>query len=364
MRLVLATPLYPPEPGGPATYAKLLGEKLPVRGTVVEIVKFSDVSFYPKLVRHFAYFWRVFRAALGADAVYALDPVSTGLPACLAAMLARKPLYVRIAGDYAWEQGTQRFGVTDMLDEFVTKDSYGMAVKLLKNVQTYVARKAKRVVVPSDYLKRMVAAWGIPEENIVVVYNAAPKFGEGAELPRPKDAPSSYIVTLCRLVPWKGVAALIRVLEELRAKGENVSLVVIGSGPEEQRLKRMAVHLKLKEYVVFTGALPSAAAHAYVKHADAFILNTRYEGFSHVLLEAFALGTSVITTNVGGNAELVEHEKTGLIVPFDDVTALTDAVTRVRSDAALRDRLTTNARVKVGEFSRDRVADETVAALV
>src|SRR3989344_1930156 len=119
MKLVIATPLYPPEIGGPATYAEILMRELPKRGVEVELVKFSDVRHLPKIIRHYFYYRRVLEAARGADAVFALDPVSTGLPAMRAAKKAGKPFAVKIVGDYAWEQGVQRFGVTLDLDEFV-----------------------------------------------------------------------------------------------------------------------------------------------------------------------------------------------------------------------------------------------------
>src|SRR3989338_11012397 len=117
MKLVIATPLYPPEIGGPATYAKLLEEGLPGKGIEVELVKFSEVRHLPRLIRHYAYYRRVLRAAKSADVVLALDPVSVGLPAMWAAKRAGKSFVVKIVGDYAWEQGQQRFGVMQNLDE-------------------------------------------------------------------------------------------------------------------------------------------------------------------------------------------------------------------------------------------------------
>ncbi len=110
MRLLIATPLYPPDPGGPATYAKALEEGLPPLPIEVDLVKFSDVRHLPKGVRHVAYFWRVLRALKGVDVVLALDPVSVGLPALLAALIARKKFVLKVVGDYAWEQGRQRWG--------------------------------------------------------------------------------------------------------------------------------------------------------------------------------------------------------------------------------------------------------------
>ena len=136
MKLVIATPLYPPEIGGPATYAKLLQEGLPTKDIEVELVKFCDVRHLPKLVRHYAYYRRVLKAARAADAVLALDPVSVGLPAMWAAKSAGKPFVVKIVGDYAWEQGQQRFAVTQSLDQFVTTIDAPFFVRMLRRIQT------------------------------------------------------------------------------------------------------------------------------------------------------------------------------------------------------------------------------------
>src|SRR3989344_5398382 len=171
MKLVIATPLYPPEIGGPATYAKLLCEGLPAKGIEVALVKFNEVRHLPKGIRHIAYYFRVRKAARSADIVLALDPVSAGLPALWAARRAGKPFVVKIVGDYAWEQGQQRFGVTKTLDEFVQTKRVPFPVWLLQKVQTGVARRARQIIVPSKYLKNIVSAWGVRAEKIKVVYN-------------------------------------------------------------------------------------------------------------------------------------------------------------------------------------------------
>ena len=151
MRIVIATPLYPPEIGGPATYAKLLLEGLPKKGIEVDLVKFSDVRHLPKIIRHFVYYRRVLKAARSADVVLALDPVSVGLPAMKAAKKAGKPFVVKIVGDYAWEQGRQRFGVTQNLDEFVRTTTVPFRVSVLRRIQTRGAPCATRVIPPLRY---------------------------------------------------------------------------------------------------------------------------------------------------------------------------------------------------------------------
>ncbi|HQU07457.1 MAG: hypothetical protein B7X04_00545 [Parcubacteria group bacterium 21-54-25] len=302
MRLVIATPLYPPEPGGPATYAKVLAEGLPERGIEAALVKFSDVRHLPKLVRHVAYFGRVRRALRGADAVLVLDPVSTGLPACLAAWSLKKPLVVKVVGDYAWEQGRQRFGVTAGLDTFVKTKKVPIAVRFLRKVQTGVAHRARAVIVPSAYLKGIVKNWGIPEEKIHVVYNGV-ELTES--LPTPKRPKGLLVVSSGRRVPWKGFEALGRVVA-----------------------REPSWHLHIASDV------SPGEARGWVRAADVFVLNSTYEGLSHALIEAMMLGTPIIATAVGGNPELIKDGVTGLLVPPGDDDALHAALQQVDHDPA------------------------------
>ena len=102
MKLLIATPLYPPDVGGPATYAKTLESCLPAKDVSVTLVKFGDVRHLPKGISHIAYLMNLFRVARNTDIILALDPASVGLPATLVAMVLRKPLVVKIVGDYAW----------------------------------------------------------------------------------------------------------------------------------------------------------------------------------------------------------------------------------------------------------------------
>ncbi|HEX8947026.1 MAG TPA: glycosyltransferase family 4 protein [Candidatus Paceibacterota bacterium] len=358
MKLVIATPLYPPEIGGPATYARALEEGLSKQGIEVELVKFSEVRHLPKLVRHIAYFARVRRALRRADAVLALDPVSTGLPACLAAWVCRKPLVVKIVGDYAWEQGRQRAGVTATLDEFVATKRVSFLVWFLRRVQTGVAKRARLIIVPSEYLKGIVAAWGIPREKISVVYNAVP-LEEAGKVPEEVAAlPRPLVVTAGRLVPWKRVDGVIDAVAALRAQGVSASLAVVGEGPERARLTARASDA-LGSACVFTGTLPHADTLAVLAAADAFVLNSSYEGLSHLLIEALALGVPTIATRVGGNPEVLTDGEEGLLIPAGDTAALTAALARVLADELLRARLSARAQASVERFSLATMLAET-----
>ncbi len=359
MKLVIATPLYPPEIGGPATYAKLLSDGLPGKGIKIEMVKFSGVRHLPRFISHLTYYRRVLRAARRADAVLALDPVSVGLPALHAARKAGKPFFVKIVGDYAWEQGQQRFGVAQTLDEFVKTPRVPLLVRLLRRVQTHVARGAVRVIVPSNYLKRIVVAWGIPPDKIEVIYNAVPLEKPGSILPKAVSAlPRPLVVTVGRLVPWKHIDGVI----DATAGVFGASLAVVGEGPEHATLAQRAKE-KLSERAVFTGLLSHADTLAVMKSADALVLNSSYEGLSHLLIEALTLGMPIIATRVGGNPEVISNEEDGLLMPSGDAPALAHALARVLSDEELRARLTTRARESAKRFSTNAMLSATAATL-
>src|SRR3989344_1002711 len=118
MNILFAASLYPPDTRGPATFAKQLVDYLKTRDASITVVPFREVRGLPPGLRHFVYFCKLLLRGRRAFIVLALDPVSVGLPAFFAARLLRARFVLRIGGDYAWEQGVQRNGIKDTLDEF------------------------------------------------------------------------------------------------------------------------------------------------------------------------------------------------------------------------------------------------------
>lgn len=363
MRIVLATPLYPPEIGGPATYAEVLVRTLSAQGVTLELVKFSDVRHLPKIVRHIAYYRKLVRAGRVADAIFALDPVSVGLPAYLAARTLKKPLFVKIVGDYAWEQGVQRFGVSASLDAFVAQKSVPFLVRILRAIQLRVAQAATKIIVPSAYLKYVVSTWGVREEKIKVIYNAVPMEPAGALPTAVQALPRPLVVSVGRLVPWKGFEGLIEALQVVREAGTRASLVIVGDGPDratiqasaEEALGRATMHLN--KY-----SRPETLA--IIKNADAFVLNSSYEGLSHTLIEALSLGAPIVATRAGGNGEVIADSKNGLLVPVGDTAHLAHALMNVLHDRALRTRLSETAKASASRFAEDTMVRETAQYLL
>jgi glycosyltransferase involved in cell wall biosynthesis len=350
MRLCIATPLYPPESGGPATYARTLERGLPEQGDTVTVVKFSEVRHLPKLIRHFQYFLRIVRFAGRSDVILALDPVSVGLPALLAAFVLRKPFVVKIVGDYAWEQGVQRAGITDSLDAFVLQKQVPLFVRMLRTIQTFVARHATGIIVPSLYLKGIVTTWGIDSKKIEVIYNAVAI--DVATLPE-RTLPAHTIITAGRLVPWKGIQDLIDALVMVRKEIPDARLVIIGDGPEREALEMQAADF-MPGAVLFLGALTHTETLAQVQAADIFVLNSTYEGLSHMLIEALMLGKPIVASRAGGNPELITNDENGLLVSVGATEALANALVTLLQDEARAARLATQASASVSRSSHEK----------
>jgi glycosyltransferase involved in cell wall biosynthesis len=330
MKLLIATGVYPPEVGGPATYTKLLEERLPQLGFEVSVLPFSRVRALPKVVRHVAYFWKCLRMARGVDLVYAQDTVSVGLPALLAATFSGKKFLVRVPGDYAWEQARQRFGVRDELDLF-QKHTYGVRVEFLRAIQKFVVHHASAVVVPSAYMKSLVGTW-VDQRSIHTIYSS---IDLTAAHQLPIERPEGFLVVSSgRPVPWKNFDGIRRVVE--REKNWHFFLV---------------------------RDMSRAQALGWVKAADAFVLNSTYEGLSHALVEAIALGTPVVATKVGGNPELIQDGVTGLLVPPNDDNALYAALKRVETDRVGAQARAQAARATLKQFSIDTTITELAKLL-
>ncbi len=340
-RVLIATGIFPPESGGPATYSKILLDELPKENFGVRVLSFSSFKRYPKILRHILYFIKALRLGKNADIIFAQDPASVGLPAMLAAKILRKKFILKIVGDYAWEQGAQRFGVKEVLDDFLDK-KYGWQVEFLRKIQKFVTNHAEKIIVPSEYLKKIVEKWGISSEKIHVVYNAfdAPGLNISKENARKQLWISGKIlVSAGRDVPWKGFQTLRNLMPEISRQIPNAKLFILSNEPREQLL-------------------------LYLRAADVFVLNTAYEGFSHLILEAMVMGAPVITTNVCGNPELVENGVSGVLTEFNDKDALKNSILKLLKDEKLAQKLTSAAFQKSKEFSKERMINETIKILL
>lgn len=356
MKIVIATPLYPPDSGGPATDSALLVKHLPTHGIEVEVYSFGRVRHLPRGIRHLRYAYGLWRRARTADAIVAMDTFSVCLPAALVARMTDKRFIVRVPGDFAWEQAAQRFGVTDTIEIFQQK-KYGFRVEMLRTLQRFAVRRADLVVACSDFLKNIVAEWGVAPARLTRIYLGL-DFNDLVEAPR--NVPEGKIIfSVGRLVPWKGFSTLISIMTEL----PGWHLVIAGNGPMHKELEEQVRVRGIADRVTFTGALPRAQVLGWYRQADVYAANTSFESFSYQLLEAMISGIPVVTTPVGSVPELFKDGIEGVLCTPNDLHAFRNAIMSIESEPALWKKRTEAAVRKAHEFSAARSTELFAQAL-
>jgi glycosyltransferase involved in cell wall biosynthesis len=372
MRISIVSGTFHPDAGGPPTYLLGLAAALLASGHAVRVTTYGE----PDPPRRFSYrvtrvsrrqpvpfrllglTWHVLRDAAGADVIFAND---YGIPPMLANLFLHKPLVMKVVSDFAWEFGI-RHGLVPESTTMVSFQSarYSPRLEAIRRLQRLYARRADAVIVPSEFLKSIVVGWGVPPRRVRVIYNAVDLSGGSPNADRldlPPDRP--IILTVARLVPWKGVDVLLRSFSKLRAAGSQALLVIVGDGEERPSLERLAADFGLAGDVRFVGEVAHDQVMAFLHRATVFALASSYEGFSHVLLEALSANLPVVATDVGGNPEAIESGVNGLLVPSGDAGALAEAIGRILDDDVLRERLKVGARDSVARFSWDRLYART-----
>jgi len=185
-------------------------------------------------------------------------------------------------------------------------------------------------------------------------------FGHLANIPRGAKEPHR-VVTVARLSPEKGLPFLIDGIKIARHSVEDATLAIVGGGAMEAELKAYVEERSLQDVVRFLGAMPNASAMAEVAKSGVFVLPSLGEGLGIVLLEAQALDVPVIGTDVGGIPDVIEHGKTGLLVPPSDAKAIADAIVRVLTEPGLSERLTAGAKERLAKFDWDKIAERYAA---
>ncbi|MBK7874483.1 MAG: glycosyltransferase family 4 protein [Planctomycetes bacterium] len=212
----------------------------------------------------------------------------------------------------------------------------------------------RRAVAISTPVKQCLLDGGVDPAKVDLVFSAVDPDALRPSYPRElvranlaTGADELVLLVLATLVERKGIDVLLGALAALRARGLDPVLWIAGDGPAREKLEELARALELGERVRFLGR--RADAPDLLGACDVFVLPARKEGLGVSALEAMAAGRAVVASRVGGLAEAVLDEESGLLVPPDDVRALADALERVLRDAELRARLAAGGPRRVAQ---------------
>lgn len=171
------------------------------------------------------------------------------------------------------------------------------------------------------------------------------------------------IISAGRLVPWKGFKMLIELMPDIIEIRNDVTLTIVGDGPERAKLEELVKFLNLHDKVKFLGNISRHDVLALVKASDLFVLNTGYEGLSHQLLEVMDIGIPIITTRVGGNPELIENGRDGLLVEYNNPGELLAAIRELIGAPGRARVLARNAREKLKQFDPEIISAQLAEIL-
>jgi glycosyltransferase involved in cell wall biosynthesis len=233
----------------------------------------------------------------------------------------------------------------------------GGAEEFLKHAPGFVVRtmaSASSLITPSGYLRAVFAKVGLPAQIIPNIIDL--------ERFRPADQPRSprtaHIVVTRNLEKIYDIQAAICALGLLRAHLPHARLTIAGAGPERAGLEAMVTSLSLGDAVTFTGRIDNAQIADLYRSADVMLNPSLVDNMPISVLEAFASGVVVVSTNVGGVPHVAEDGRTALLIPPGDAAAAAEALRKVLTDGPLARRLTAAALIEVQAYSWERVRDQ------
>lgn len=195
------------------------------------------------------------------------------------------------------------------------------------------------------------APWSIPEKIIRVIANPVRRFQIQKQLPQ---CLYPRIIAIGRLVHLKGLDLLLAAFAEAAEHFPEWQLDIFGQGPLREELEIKRNQLGLEKRVHFRGI--TTDVYAELERSNIFVLPSRIEGFPNVLLEAMAAGVAVIAADCKfGPGEIIDNENNGLLIPPENIPALTQALKRLMSDAELREKLGSAARSVQERYAEEKI---------
>lgn len=222
-------------------------------------------------------------------------------------------------------------------------------------LRKWLLRYASMVTVLSER-DRLYLESSFPKWPVKVVYNPALPACK-TPLPRPEFMPEGYkyVLAVGRLVIQKGFDRLLAAWKKIGNQSP-WRMVIVGGGPEEEKLKKQAAEQGLTETVSFIPPLQEGLTAVY-QYADILAMSSRTEGFPLVLLEAMAAGIPAVSFNCTGADVIIRPDEDGILVPQDDMNAFAEALSSLMNDEARRIELGKKAVEVVERFSLKKYVD-------
>jgi len=342
-RVGLVGPLPPPS-GGMANQTRQLARLLEAEGVAVEIVQ-VNAPYWPHWVGSLRGLREVFRMVpflarlwVAAGRVQLFHVMANSgwawhlcaVPAIWIAKLRHISVVVNYRGGYA--------------ESFFERSFFWVGPTM---------RRADRLIVPSGFLQKVFARFGLNAEvvpNVVDLSRFVPR-AEPANSSRKKP----HIIVTRNLESIYGIDTALHAFALLRMTWADAHMTIAGSGPELDKLVELARELGLAANITFTGRLENHRIAELYQQADLFLNPSLVDNMPNSILEALASAVPVVSTDVGGVPFVVEHEKTALLVSPRNPAAMAAALQNLLGDPAKAARLASAGRELVQQYTWQNV---------
>lgn len=364
MKLLQALFFPPEQPGGVSSMVPYIGERFRKIGWDVELFSIPKrirnkgqepfefetfdwreyagnpvVDKYMQTLKDYVW-WTKLRLKSGYDLIHAHHPVAA---LAMKIIYPDTPLIMTVHSSFEREL---------ILNGRIAAG--GIEHRFLTSLYGELEVKTDKMLTVSHSFASYMGAYMKRPESVGVIPNG---YDERRFKPIAHDNEVAQIVTVCRLVPAKGIDLLLKACAELRKKDRKFVLHIIGDGPIRPELESLALELGIYDETIFYGYM--LHPEEMLPFFDIFVLPSRAEAFGSVFAEAALCLLSLIGTNVGGIAEQIEDGVNGLLVPGEDPAALAEAIDSLILDPHYRYELARAAWNKAKKtYSLNRVIQE------
>ena len=246
------------------------------------------------------------------DIIHAHQVYPDGYAACLFKNVTKKPVVVTIHGELSNPE---------------------LSSYLVKRKVKYALTHADKIIIIGKYQKKLCRNFGLRNTNkLVNIPNGFDKdmFFQGdviqarRELSIPEDA--KVLTYVGHLYPPKGLSYLINAMKLVINEEKEILLYIVGDGPMKNELVNLTFDLGLSRNIVFVGQKERRDIRKWMNASDLFVLPSIKEGFPTVIPEALACGKPVVSTNIFGIPDIINNEKTGILVPPGNSEELATAI--------------------------------------
>ncbi len=261
MKIVIATGIFIPEPGGPATYAPKIAEEFLQLGHKVQVITYSDKAHYDfdeslpyavhrikrskKIFNYWRYYRALFSLARDSDLIYAFDHFSAGLPVAIFSFTSRRPFFVRVGGDFIWEKHLDTADNLVILRQFYEQGLHHKFHQLRFRIITWIFQRARGIIFTTEFQKDIFQKYyNLASRKLFIINNPI----DLSEISAKRNQLKREVVVPARFINKNNLDNLIKAF--VKIKDKSLRLSIIGAGPKRNQLQDLIKNLNAKNIFI------------------------------------------------------------------------------------------------------------------